>query len=113
MQTWGAPARFGTGVVAYAPLIRAALVNLDAWVARGVEPPPSRVPRLADGTGVRRDQSVVDKYARLPGIEPIPEERMRVPRTIDLGPDAELVHRADDQEETVKRRLDEYDAMKR
>lgn len=89
MQTWGAPARFGTGVVAYAPLIRAALVNLDAWVARGVEPPPSRVPRLADGTGVRRDQSVVDKYARLPGIEPIPEERMRVPRTIDLGPDAE------------------------
>jgi adenylate kinase len=26
-------------------------------------------------------------------------------------PDAELVHRADDQEETVKRRLDEYDAM--
>ncbi len=26
-------------------------------------------------------------------------------------PDAELVHRADDQEETVKRRLDEYEAM--
>jgi adenylate kinase len=26
-------------------------------------------------------------------------------------PDAELVHRADDHEETVKRRLDEYDAM--
>ncbi len=26
-------------------------------------------------------------------------------------PGAELEHRADDQEETVKRRLDEYDAM--
>jgi adenylate kinase len=26
-------------------------------------------------------------------------------------PDAELVHRADDREETVKKRLDEYDAM--
>ncbi len=26
-------------------------------------------------------------------------------------PDAELEHRADDREETVKRRLDEYDAM--
>jgi adenylate kinase len=26
-------------------------------------------------------------------------------------PDAELVHRADDHEETVKKRLDEYDAM--
>jgi adenylate kinase len=26
-------------------------------------------------------------------------------------PDAELVHRADDQEDTVKKRLDEYDAM--
>ncbi|HMA95248.1 MAG TPA: adenylate kinase, partial [Polyangiaceae bacterium] len=26
-------------------------------------------------------------------------------------PDAELVHRADDQEQTVTKRLDEYDAM--
>ena len=31
--------------VDYAPLLRAALVNLDRWVSDGVEPPPSAVPR--------------------------------------------------------------------
>jgi Alpha/beta hydrolase domain len=36
----------------YAPLLRACLVNLDRWVTEGVEPPPSRHPRLADGTAV-------------------------------------------------------------
>lgn len=89
MTTWGVPARYGTSIVAYAPLLRAALVNLDAWVARDIQPPPSRVPRLSDGTGVRRDQTVVDRYARLPAVEPLPEERMRVPRAIDLGPEAD------------------------
>jgi hypothetical protein len=32
------------------PALRALLVALDAWVREGREPPPSRVPRLADGT---------------------------------------------------------------
>jgi len=36
----------------YAPLLRACLVNMDRWVTEGVEPPPSRHPRLADGTAV-------------------------------------------------------------
>lgn len=40
------------GVVDYAPLLRACLVNLDRWVVEGVEPPPSRHPRLDDGTAV-------------------------------------------------------------
>src|SRR5690242_6395398 len=40
-------------VVDYAPLLRACLVSLDRWVVEGVEPPPSRHPRLADGTAVR------------------------------------------------------------
>src|SRR4029434_6707262 len=39
-------------VVDYAPLLRAALVNLDRWVTAGVEPPPSVVPRLADRSAV-------------------------------------------------------------
>ena len=38
--------------VDYAPQLRAALVNLDAWVSLGVEPPPSEFPRLADGSAV-------------------------------------------------------------
>ena len=35
------------------PAIRALLVALDEWVANGREPPPSRLPRIADGTLVR------------------------------------------------------------
>jgi hypothetical protein len=33
-----------------APIQRALFVDLDQWVTRGVAPPPSAVPRLADGT---------------------------------------------------------------
>jgi hypothetical protein len=33
-----------------APALRALLVALDRWVSDGVAPPPSRVPRIADGT---------------------------------------------------------------
>jgi hypothetical protein len=34
----------------YTPLLRAVLLNLDRWVKDGVTPPPSRYPRIADGT---------------------------------------------------------------
>ncbi|MFI1735598.1 alpha/beta hydrolase domain-containing protein [Streptomyces acidicola] len=37
-------------VVATSALFRAALDALDAWVSEGVEPPPSAVPTVADGT---------------------------------------------------------------
>ena len=36
--------------VDYRPLLRAALVSLDRWVKDGTPPPPSRYPRIADGT---------------------------------------------------------------
>lgn len=39
-------------VVDYAPLLRVCLVNLDRWVAEGVEPPPGRHPRIDEGTAV-------------------------------------------------------------
>lgn len=39
-------------VVDYAPLLRAALVNLDRWASEGIAPPASAFPRLADGTAV-------------------------------------------------------------
>lgn len=32
------------------PVLRALMVALDQWASRGVAPPPSRVPRIADGT---------------------------------------------------------------
>jgi hypothetical protein len=40
----------------YAPLLRACLVNLDRWVTDGLEPPPSRHPRIDDGTAVRPEE---------------------------------------------------------
>ena len=33
----------------YGPLLRAMLINLDSWVSSGIEPPPSRHPRLDRG----------------------------------------------------------------
>lgn len=50
----GAPARgicnHLQNVVATSALFRAVLDSLDAWVSEGVEPPPSAVPIVADGT---------------------------------------------------------------
>ena len=39
------------------PAVRALLVALDEWVVTGKEPPPSRVPTLADGTLVEPDKT--------------------------------------------------------
>jgi hypothetical protein len=71
-------------VVDYAPLLRAALVNLDRWVTAGVEPPPSVVPRLADGSAVPAE-STRECYARIPGVR-FPD-RIERPRRLDFGPD--------------------------
>ena len=71
-------------VVDYSPLLRAALANLDRWVAVGVEPPPSAVPRLADGTGVPAEQTRA-RFARIPGVR-FPDRTER-PRRLDFGPD--------------------------
>jgi hypothetical protein len=42
--------------VDYIPLLRAALVRMDRWVTEEEAPPPSRYPRLADGTAVPWEQ---------------------------------------------------------
>lgn len=48
-----------------APALRALLSALDAWVVRGVAPPPSRVPRIADGSAVAPDAT---GFPALPGV---------------------------------------------
>jgi len=53
------------GVVDYSPLLRACLVHLDRWVVDGIEPPPSRHPRLADGTAVPPEE-LDPVFARIP-----------------------------------------------
>lgn len=85
----GARGRYGFNTVDYTPLLRAALVNMDAWVTAGTEPPPSQHPRLSDGTATTRE-------AVLNGFVPLPEtvlpdpDRLPVLRTVDLGPEARV-----------------------
>ncbi len=47
------------------PAIRALLVALDEWVTNGREPPPSRLPRIADGTLARAEAVAWPKLATL------------------------------------------------
>ena len=52
----GARGQQALNSVDYNPLLRGALVRMDRWVSDGEEPPPSRYPRLADGTAVEPEQ---------------------------------------------------------
>ena len=48
------------------PGLRALFVALDQWTARGTEPPPSRLPRVADGTLVPVARV---NFPRIPGVK--------------------------------------------
>jgi hypothetical protein len=52
-----------------APLLRALLDALDAWCSAGVAPPPSRVPRRADGTLLPAGD-YARTFPRIPGVTP-------------------------------------------
>ncbi len=68
------------GVADYSVLLRACLVSLDRWVVDGVEPPPSRHPRVADGTAVPPDR-LAPAFARIPAAR-YPRHNPR-PRRLD------------------------------
>jgi hypothetical protein len=73
-------------VVDYAPLLRAALVNLDRWMSDAVAPPPSVFPRLGDGTAVSAESTAATLRA-IPGVR-YPDRVTRVAR-LDFGPQTE------------------------
>src|SRR6185437_10318992 len=75
-------------VIAYQPLLRAALLNLDRWVSEGVEPPPSQYPRLADGTAVK-NSTVIEAFRAFPWMTLPDPEALPVIRTLDLGPESD------------------------
>ena len=52
----------------YHPNLRALLLALDAWVSEGVEPPPSRHPRVSDGTLVPALSKAVQGFPTIPGV---------------------------------------------
>ena len=70
----------------YSRLLRACLVNLDRWVTEGVEPPPSRHPRVDDGTAVPPD-ALAKTFDRIPDAR-YPRHHARAGRR-DFGGDAE------------------------
>ena len=82
----GTIARYRLNVLDYLPLHRAALINLDRWITEGVEPPPSRHPRISDATAVERKE-VLATFARLPDFEPPDPQRLPFVRTVDMGGD--------------------------
>ncbi len=73
--------------VDYAPLLRAALDNLDRWVTSGEEPPASRHPSLDDGTAVE-SHTLLERFAQLPGVK-VPAQTTRAIR-LDYGPETHL-----------------------
>ena len=73
--------------VDYAPLLRAALDNLDRWVSHGEEPPASRHPSLNDGTAVE-SHTLLERFAQLPAVR-VPAQTTRAVR-LDYGPEAHL-----------------------
>ena len=73
--------------VDYAPLLRAALDNLDRWVTTGEEPPASRHPSLNDGTAVE-SHTLLERFAQLPGVR-VPTQATRAIR-LDYGPESHL-----------------------
>ena len=73
--------------VDYAPLLRAALDNLDRWVTSGEEPPASRHPSLNDGTAVE-SHTLLERFAQVPGVK-VPAQTTRAIR-LDYGPETHL-----------------------
>ena len=64
-----------------APVLRALFQAMDAWVHEGVEPPPSRYPRLADGTLATPDHA---GWPTVPGVS-LPTDPLAAYR-LDFGP---------------------------
>ena len=60
---------------------RSMIVALDQWVKSDTPPPPSRYPRIADGTLVRREAL---KFPRLPGA--VPPADVHLAYRTDFGP---------------------------
>ncbi len=72
--------------VEYAPLLCAALVKLDRWVSLNEAPPPSKHPRIDDGTAVA-PEATAPTFKSIPGIK-FPGH-FPVPKRLDFGPNAD------------------------
>ena len=82
-QPTGASGLHAFNWVDWRPLMRAAVAQLDTWVSEGATPPPSKHPRLDDGTAVLSG-------TLKPAFEAIPQlgfpEHLRHLTRLDFGP---------------------------
>jgi hypothetical protein len=79
VRGWTERSQHLRSTINYGRLLRACLANLDRWVTEGVAPPPSRHPRVADGTAVDPSEliKVFDAIpaARYPRHHPRPQRQ--------------------------------------
>ena len=74
--------------VDYRPLLRAALENLRAWIADGVEPPASVFPRGREATAASHEE-VLGALAAIPGFALARSDRLPSLAPMDLGEHAD------------------------
>lgn len=67
----------------YGPIGRALLTALDEWVSAGIKPPPSQLPKIADGSLVDLD-TYRKRFPKIPGVQ-VPESFF-MPFRLDYGP---------------------------
>jgi hypothetical protein len=75
--------------VDHALLLRAALLNLLAWVRDGIAPPPNAVPGLTSGTALPA-ADVVPAFKGLPGVTSPDAAKLPVMCRLDYGPSASI-----------------------
>ena len=80
-------ARYPFSIVDFAPLMRAALGNFDAWLAAATLPPDSRHPRCADGSAVARAE-VVAHFAAWPEWVLVDADKLTRLRRLQVAPEA-------------------------
>ena len=69
------------------PALRALFAALEEWVTNGVTPPPSRVPRIADGTAVTAENV---RMPAVPGFAIAPGANQIVPPVDWIDPPARI-----------------------
>ena len=82
----GVRLEYALNTIDHRPLMRAMLLNLDRWVRGHGEPPPSKYPRIADGTAVPRE-TLQTRFESFPGVT-LPKALPQRWRQ-DYGPEAE------------------------
>ena len=71
-------------VVNAAPVNRALIERLDSWVSRNEQPPPSRHPRIDDGTAASRE-SVLEKFRAAGYSAVLADDKLGGIRTMEIA----------------------------